>query len=295
MGKVNMPRFTGRTQGQGRSYKKKSTERHCAFYDAVPLLNLYRSTASSQSFLQSTSAPSLAANKNAPLSFLCQSHQSPSKQLQETHLLRLYVSGGGGVSRCWSMTGICARIRAVMSAHSEPGPKATGWGVPALNGVASSVIDCTCASSISCPSVQRSAREGGERVGETRLVLCAGEVSKLERPRDARVAVVRGGSLEKAHPFVHELRRILARRAKVDELDLCAVVSSRAARQSGGGAPGACVGSTGSWSSSGPSASDGTRRALSSTSLRHTSRSSPLSAHTVEKNSSRSHDCDPPG
>ena len=51
-----------------------------------------------------------------------------------------------------------ARIRAVMSAHAEPGPNATGWRVPALNGVASSAIDWTCASSISCPTVRGSAR-----------------------------------------------------------------------------------------------------------------------------------------
>lgn len=46
------------------------------------------------------------------------------------------------------MTGICALISVVMSAQADPGPNVNGCGVVALNGVPSSTIDLTCASSM---------------------------------------------------------------------------------------------------------------------------------------------------
>lgn len=69
-----------------------------------------------------------------------------------TYRFRLYVSLGGGVRRCWSITGIWARISSVIACQLEPGPNANGCGVDALKGVASSVMDLTCASSMSCTS-----------------------------------------------------------------------------------------------------------------------------------------------
>ena len=46
-----------------------------------------------------------------------------------THLFRLYVSRGGGVSLCFSIVGMSARIWFVMSAQEDVGPKETGMGV----------------------------------------------------------------------------------------------------------------------------------------------------------------------
>lgn len=59
---------------------------------------LYVPTTSSQSLAQSTLDSSLAHIKNAPLNFL----------------FRLYVSCGGGVSRCASMIGIRERTEDVI-------------------------------------------------------------------------------------------------------------------------------------------------------------------------------------
>ena len=47
------------------------------------------------------------------------------------------------------------QMRAVTAARSEPGPNANGSRVPGLNGVASSSIDCMCASSIPCWASQK--------------------------------------------------------------------------------------------------------------------------------------------
>jgi hypothetical protein len=58
-----------------------------------------------------------------------------------THRLRLYVSLGGGVNLCLSITGILARIRAVMSAQGVPGPNANGCGVVDLKGVARRITE----------------------------------------------------------------------------------------------------------------------------------------------------------
>ena len=58
-----------------------------------------------------------------------------------THRFRLYVSLGGGVNLCLSITGILARIRAVMSAQGVPGPNAKGCRVVDLKGVARRTIE----------------------------------------------------------------------------------------------------------------------------------------------------------
>lgn len=70
--------------------------------------------------------------------------------MSKTYLLRLYVSLGGGVNRCWSIVGICSRISFVMSCQGEPGPNANGCGVDARNGVARRVMDLMCALIIAC-------------------------------------------------------------------------------------------------------------------------------------------------
>lgn len=62
---------------------------------------------------------------------------------KKSHLFKLYVSLGGGVSLCCNITGICSRISAVMSAQVDPRPNAKGCGVDDLKGVASSDIDFT--------------------------------------------------------------------------------------------------------------------------------------------------------
>lgn len=60
--------------------------------------SVYPPTFSSHSFRQSTFAPNLAHIKKAPLSFL----------------FNEYVSGGGGVNRCFSIIGIRALTESVM-------------------------------------------------------------------------------------------------------------------------------------------------------------------------------------
>ena len=62
--------------------------------------------------------------------------------------------------------------------------------------------------------------EGGRGDGGTYLVLLPGEVAELEAPLDAGLAVVVHGGGKEAQPAVDELFRVLARRAKVDQLDL---------------------------------------------------------------------------
>jgi len=68
----------------------------------------------------------------------------------EHYLFKLYVSLGGGVSLNFSMTGIKERISFVMVSHSDPGPNSYGCLVEARKGVASKVMELTCASTISC-------------------------------------------------------------------------------------------------------------------------------------------------
>ena len=85
------------------------------------------STTLSQSSRQSTLAPSLEANRKAPLNFL----------------FRLYVSLGGGVSLFASMTGIKPLISDVTAAHSVPGPNENGCFVVGRNGTPSDNIDLT--------------------------------------------------------------------------------------------------------------------------------------------------------
>jgi hypothetical protein len=55
---------------------------------------------------------------------------------------------------------------------------------------------------------------------ETNLVLLAGKVSELTRPPHRVFGVVRRRRAEEPEPAVDEHTRVLARRAKVDELDL---------------------------------------------------------------------------
>ena len=69
-------------------------------------------------------------------------------QQRMTHLLRLYVSRGGGVSRYFSIVGIWARICFVISVHCDPVPKANGCGMEALKGVPSMIMELIWASSI---------------------------------------------------------------------------------------------------------------------------------------------------
>ena len=89
-------------------------------------------TTFSQSSLQSTSAPNLEANKNAPLNFL----------------FRLYVSLGGGVSLFANMTGIKPLISDVTAAHSVPGPNEKGCFVVGRKGTPRDDVDLMCASSM---------------------------------------------------------------------------------------------------------------------------------------------------
>jgi hypothetical protein len=115
----------------------------------------YPATYSSQSFPQSTFAPSLAHIKNAPLSFL----------------LSEYVSGGGGVNRCCSITGMSARTDSVMVwLEKSYGPK---WA----NGEATSAIESRCACSIICCFNQRAAPSSTGKV--TYVVLLSSEVADL--------------------------------------------------------------------------------------------------------------------
>ena len=60
-----------------------------------------------------------------------------------THLFRLYVSLGGGVSLCLSIVGISARIWFVMSAQEDVGPKETGMGVVDLGKACQQALTCT--------------------------------------------------------------------------------------------------------------------------------------------------------
>jgi hypothetical protein len=98
------------------------------------------------------------------------------------NLFNEYVSRGGGVSRCWSITGMSARMSCVICAHSVPGPNVYGWCVLTRKGVPRSCIDLTCAKFISCsiekPDVLREQTKWGLSCGtRTNLVLLAGEVA----------------------------------------------------------------------------------------------------------------------
>lgn len=54
----------------------------------------------------------------------------------------------------------------------------------------------------------------------THVVLLAGEVAKLQTPLDARVAILGDSGREEVQPVVDELFRVLARSAKVNQLNL---------------------------------------------------------------------------
>jgi hypothetical protein len=58
-----------------------------------------------------------------------------------THRFRLHVSLGGGVNLCLNITGIIARIRAVVSAQGVPGANVKGCGVVDSKGVARRTIE----------------------------------------------------------------------------------------------------------------------------------------------------------
>lgn len=105
---------------------------------------------------------------------------------------------------------------------------------------------------------------------EHRLALCAGQIPERERPMDTCVAVFCDGGLEKVHPVVDEGFAVRSGCAEVDELDLVkrnwkrlVMIGEKVERSGDHTVPVVFFRSKGSWTSWGPFAFSGRRRALS--------------------------------
>ncbi len=120
-----------------------------------------------------------------------------------------------------SMMGICALVLAVMSAQADPGPKANGCAVLGRKGVASSVMDATWASNITCVYACRliPSNDDANR-DDTYVGFFPSQVPKLDAPFYATVPVLGYRRLEEMEPVVHELFRVFTGRTEIHQLDL---------------------------------------------------------------------------